>query len=342
VFPSLAICTLISDPSLLTQVQRQLNHKRYTVTNYQTATDLINFLQHNWHQVDCLVLECNDELTNVVEALHHIDLLIPAIIIEASLKRSALPPPGKVKRTLPDVGAETGSEVEFSEVSGVQSSVRSTTESAFPRPYNLDRYAYYHEAEVVLETNELLTLPEVLPLAINRFLNFPIEKSANATTDATAANATVAGTASQPHLSHSNAQLEAKQSLLADKLKERLGYLGVYYKRNPQRFLRNLTSTEANQLLAQLQALYQDIVFGYFRKDTSVNPEIDEFVNLAFFADVSVTYVVEIHMHLMDEFSKQLQLEGRSEEILLDYRLTLIDVIAHLCEMYRRSVPRES
>ena len=43
----------------------------------------------------------------------------------------------------------------------------------------------------------------------------------------------------------------------------------------------------------------------------------------------------------MEEFSKQLKLEGRSEEILLDYRLTLIDIIAHLCEMYRRSIPRE-
>jgi circadian clock protein KaiA len=27
---------------------------------------------------------------------------------------------------------------------------------------------------------------------------------------------------------------------------------------------------------------------------------------------------------------------------LLDYRIALIDVIAHLCEMYRRSVTREA
>ena len=46
-------------------------------------------------------------------------------------------------------------------------------------------------------------------------------------------------------------------------------------------------------------------------------------------------------MELMEEFSNQLKLEGRSEDVLLDYRLTLIDIIAHLCEMYRRSVPRE-
>jgi hypothetical protein len=30
-------------------------------------------------------------------------------------------------------------------------------------------------------------------------------------------------------------------------------------------------------------------------------------------------------MELMDEFSQQLKLEGRSEEILLDYRLALIE-----------------
>ena len=98
---------------------------------------------------------------------------------------------------------------------------------------------------------------------------------------------------------------------------------------------------EAIDLIEQLQVLYQDIVLQYFDKGGEVNQAIDEFVYLAFFADISVTRVVELHMNLMDQFSKQLQLEGRSEEILLDYRLTLIDVIAHLCEMYRRSIPRE-
>ena len=46
-------------------------------------------------------------------------------------------------------------------------------------------------------------------------------------------------------------------------------------------------------------------------------------------------------MELMDEFAQQLKLEGRNEDILLDYRLALIDIVAHLCEMYRRSIPRE-
>ena len=73
---------------------------------------------------------------------------------------------------------------------------------------------------------------------------------------------------------------------------------------------------------------------------TDINQVIDQFVNKAFFADISVSRVLEIHMELMDEFSQQLKLEGRSEEILLDYRLTIIDILAHLGEMYRRSIPR--
>jgi circadian clock protein KaiA len=44
----------------------------------------------------------------------------------------------------------------------------------------------------------------------------------------------------------------------------------------------------------------------------------------------------------MEDFSKQLKIEGRSDDILADYRITLIDVIAHLCEMYRRSIAKES
>ncbi|MEG3839302.1 circadian clock protein KaiA [Microcoleus sp. herbarium14] len=136
--------------------------------------------------------------------------------------------------------------------------------------------------------------------------------------------------------------LSRQQRRLAEKLRERLGYLGVYYQRNSQIFLRNLSGLEKKKFLEQLKLSYRNIILNYFAEDTAVNNQIDEFVNLAFFADVPVTQVVEIHMGLMDEFAKQLKLEGRSEEILLDYRLTLIDAIAHLCEMYRRSIPKEA
>ncbi len=81
------------------------------------------------------------------------------------------------------------------------------------------------------------------------------------------------------------------------------------------------------------------ILLEFFKNSTQVNAKIDEFVTQAFFADFSVSQIMEIHMNLMEQFSQQLKFKGRSDEILLDYRLTLIDVVAHLCEMYRRSIP---
>ncbi len=138
--------------------------------------------------------------------------------------------------------------------------------------------------------------------------------------------------------------LSAQQHRLTEKLKARLGYMGVYYKRHPNSFLRNMSPDDRAAFLKQLKADYRVIVLGYFAKDAKINLNqlIDDFVDQAFMADISVAQIVEIHMELMDSFSKQLKLEGRSEEILLDYRLTLIDVIAHLCEMYRRSIPSQA
>jgi len=43
-------------------------------------------------------------------------------------------------------------------------------------------------------------------------------------------------------------------------------------------------------------------------------------------------------MELMDDFSQQLKLEGRSDDIILDHRLALVNIIANLCKMYRRSL----
>ncbi|BBC26570.1 circadian clock protein KaiA [Pseudanabaena sp. ABRG5-3] len=135
--------------------------------------------------------------------------------------------------------------------------------------------------------------------------------------------------------------LSVQQQRLADKLNERLGYLGVYYKRDSRLFLRNLSPEDRKEYIGRLKSIYRSIILEYFSEKTAdLNQKIDEFVNLSFFADISVSQVLEIHMELMDEFAKQLRLEGRNDEILLDYRITLIDMIAHLCELYRRSIPR--
>jgi circadian clock protein KaiA len=128
---------------------------------------------------------------------------------------------------------------------------------------------------------------------------------------------------------------------LTEKLKERLGYLGVYYKRDSQHFFRNLSRKEQKKLLEKIKLEYRQIILNYFADNENINQQIDNLVNKLFFTDIAVSQLVEIHMELMDEFAKHLKVEGRSEEILVDYRLTLIDVMAHLCEMYRRSIPRE-
>ncbi len=117
--------------------------------------------------------------------------------------------------------------------------------------------------------------------------------------------------------------------------------MGVYYNRNSKYFYRHLPPTEKQELLDILSEEYREIVLSYFSQENETNQQIDEFVNQAFFADLSVSQILEIHMELMDQFAQQLKLEGRNEDILLDYRLVLIDIIAHLCEMYRRSIPRE-
>lgn len=180
----------------------------------------------------------------------------------------------------------------------------------------------YHGATVDLSVTELGGIGAAIDRAIAQFIQLsPVRQSP------------------VPEIPKS---LVAQQLRLSEKLKERLGYLGVYYKRDPQNFLRHMTKIEREDLLRHLKAEYREIVLTYFSDTAGLNDRLDNFVNIAFFADVSVAQIVEIHMELMDEFSKQLKLEGRNDEILQDYRLTLIDAIAHLCEMYRRSVPRES
>jgi circadian clock protein KaiA len=135
--------------------------------------------------------------------------------------------------------------------------------------------------------------------------------------------------------------LMLQQRRLAEKLKERLDYLGVYYRRNPKDFYSNLNEKKKREVFQELSLEYRNIILNYFDDDKAIENEVDEFANKAFFSDFSVSQILEIHMLLMDEFAQQLKLEGRSEEILLDYRLALIDTIAHLCEMYRRSIPQE-
>ncbi|BBA78899.1 circadian clock protein [cyanobacterium endosymbiont of Rhopalodia gibberula] len=191
----------------------------------------------------------------------------------------------------------------------------------------------YHSAEVRQLVTTLDDIDKSLELAIAQFLRLGPSCSL------------VKSPVSLPEALVPDKQLSfllLQQRRLAEKLKERLGYLGVFYKRNPKHFFRNISKIQQEELIKHLTEEYRKIILNYFSNETEINQFIDQFVNKAFFADIAISKILEIHMELIDEFSQQLKIEGRSDEILLDYRLTIIDILAHLGEMYRRSVPREN
>jgi circadian clock protein KaiA len=177
----------------------------------------------------------------------------------------------------------------------------------------------YHDCEVHLPPDQLEQLSYSLDAAVSRFLR--------------------RGLTSPGSLAPGAHPDTADRWKLANRLKGRLGYLGVYYKRDPSRFLRNLSESDREELLRSLTRTYRDLLISYFRDPAAANQALESFVNTAFFADLPITNTVEIHMNLIDGFWKQLKLEGHKNDFLQDYRLALLDVMAHLCEMYRRSVP---
>lgn len=304
--PQLSIGIFIRSEEIAASAIELLRGERYALTHIKSAVEFLGFLKHNYH-LDCLVFEVNRDLQSLLGKLQERSIFLPAVIFSAG--------PGVEEK--PEAPYSDGFEAAASTAN------KSQEESCT---------FFYHPAEVQLAIARSSEIASSIDRAIAQFLKLSTPVPVNyqsATVDAT-----VQLTA--------QSLLSRQQRRLAEKLRERLGYLGVYYKRNSQIFLRNLSAPEKQKFLEQLKSSYRHILLNYFSQDTAVNNQIDEFVNLAFFADVPVTQIVEIHMELMDEFAKQLKLEGRNEEILLDYRLTLIDAIAHMCEMYRRSIPKEA
>ncbi|HIK12945.1 MAG TPA: circadian clock protein KaiA [Oscillatoriaceae cyanobacterium M33_DOE_052] len=306
-------------------VSEFLASDRYLLTHVQSEKALFTFLEQEKQQIDCLLLDGNSVI-GIAKRLQAKGTLLPAVIL-SSASRSDSSPPQK-----PDSGPLRDSqmgELPAGETGSVDESQPLTP--SFPNQEAAAPEPIYHSAEVHITKDEISTIARYIEQAITQFLNLTPTRSDTLPSDPPS---------SLPEPATHFLQLQQRR--LAEKLRERLGYLGVYYKRNHQRFLRNLPPKERQEFLESLKLDYCEILLHYFDSRNDQNQKIDEFVYNAFFADISVTQIVEIHMELMDEFSKHLKLEGRSEEILLDYRLTLIDVIAHLCEMYRRSIPRDA
>ena len=300
----LSLCILTHSDTLADALTRLLSRDRYTLDFVGSQQDLVHFIAHQQRQIDCLVLEFSIETGQLLDQLQALKTLLPLIVLE---------PPDSSHATAIN---HTHSSPSSAKTAPGSSNCLGTLQLA------------YHAATVWVSKAELEQVEEYIHQAIEQFLRLPASQLLPEQELATGASR--------------QTSLVLQQRRLATKLKERLGYLGVYYKRNPQYFFRNMSQDERQEFLENANLKYREIILSYFSNDETLNQKIDEYVNTAFFADVSVSQIVEIHMELMDEFSKQLQLEGRSEDILLDYRLTLIDVIAHLCEMYRRSIPREA
>lgn len=298
----LSLCVCIPNESLARVLLDILSSDRYNV-NPILISDFLDFVEENKEKIDCLIVLNQSSFLPIFNQLYEQGTFLPTILIE---ERDSDRP-----------------------VTGSSSTELETRQNSFANTYPT---CFYHNAEIRLPSADLEKISATIEIAITQFLDLGSSRSlSEKPTNPIKIN----------QVDKQKNSLLSQQHRLAEKLKERLGYLGVYYKRHPQYFYRNLSQDDKQQLLEQLSIDYREIILSYFVENSQVNLALDQFVNRAFFADLSASQVLEIHMELMDEFSAQLKLEGRSEEILLDYRLVLIDILAHLGEMYRRSIPRE-
>ncbi|AFY49579.1 KaiA domain protein [Nostoc sp. PCC 7524] len=133
--------------------------------------------------------------------------------------------------------------------------------------------------------------------------------------------------------------LQWLQPSIKENLKSKYSYAFAEPRQKPQQVGQNMTQeVDRRLLLQQLKSDYRQILIDYFTTEKGLKEKIDKFINAVFCANIPVPQIIEIHMELIEEFSKNLKLEGRSDEALLDYRLTLIDILAHLCEVYRCAI----
>jgi len=310
----LLIYVLIQSRPLEAAIAQLLPPKRYDVKVLPESSEFIRLVQHGAQTVDCLVLESSAEIISTFNALATHSILLPAVVIQ---------PDARLSSDIQPTNRDTPSP---SNANGPTDNRSISHEGTY-----LETDGSYHSAVIGLSLEHLAQLPAVIDHSIVQFLKLSVDASIPP---------------KAMRLDHEFQQegqraLRQKQQNLSKKLNERLGYVGVYYKRDSTNFLRHMDADEKKTFLSALKQDYRAIILGYFSEDSTLNQKIDAYVNTAFLADVPVAQIVEIHMNLMDDFAKQLQIEGRSEEILLDYRLTLIDLLANLCEIYRRAIPRK-
>lgn len=102
----------------------------------------------------------------------------------------------------------------------------------------------------------------------------------------------------------------------------------------------NLSEFEQKQLLKNFKSDYSLILFDYFASEDTIERKIEELAQQAFDISLPMNKIVEIHLDVIDILERQLLLEGLHIEYLSDFRfrLILINVIAHLGELYRNAL----
>ena len=327
--PTTSAYALVGSAHLAEQLASHLPENGYSHVCLSDCSEFLSTVQARKHTIDCLIFQRSDELPVIFQELHMAATLLPAIILET---------------TEPDT-VDSLENLQLNERSRSRDSTVTVAATSSCQVLSADTqqatcHRLYHRAEVHLKAQSIQHLPAALSQAINRFIL--LTKPTSESTDASSSNhKTSAGSLQDPAYNRVLQNGLNTGQRLSAKLNERLGYLGVFYKRSAARFYKNL-STEAQQaLLQELQSIYHEIINDYFSDSALINERIDMFVNLVFFADLPITKVIEIHMNWMDKLEKQLKIEGHDAEFLLSYRLALIDTMAHLCEMYRRALARQ-
>lgn len=315
------IGVFVPTESLAGPLRQLLAQKSFAVSWSPAASEFTDWVIRNRHRIDCLIIQSSVEAFRALQGLKQRDILLPTLTV------------GHADKSAEAAAEEVPSEASISEGAVSEGAVSdgAASDGAPSEGQGTANFSSvsYHDAVTFLDVNDLEGVDDAIRQAVDLYLKLPTEIKVNE------AKPIEGVTDKRLFL------LSLQQQRLTEKLRERLGYVGVYYKRNQRNFLRHMTPSERQEFLDKLRQDYRHIILNYFSNDSNINQKIDDFVNVAFFADMSVPKIVEIHMELIDDFAKQLQLEGRNEDILSDYRLTLIDVIAHLCEMYRRSLPRD-
>ena len=115
----------------------------------------------------------------------------------------------------------------------------------------------YHPEEVHLPTDQLEQLGYNVDAAISHFLRHGQKEELHGEGQALDVEGGVL--------------VEASAWRLASRLQERLGYLGVFYKRDPSRFLSRLPPGEQEELLKSLERTYRDLLLSYFRDPAAAN-----------------------------------------------------------------------